>query len=44
MPSIVQPNTMVIGGCGNPMAQWINDNPLLALAGLAALAWLVARR
>ena len=42
MPQIVSSTPMVIAPpCDNSFASWVNDNPLLAIAGLAALAYLM---
>jgi hypothetical protein len=43
MPSIVNPAPAVVSApvCPNGFASWINDNPVLAMVGLAGLAYLL---
>jgi hypothetical protein len=42
MPSIIDTTPAVIAQpCADVMSSWVNDNPLLALLGLGALALLV---
>jgi len=44
MPQIVNttPAVLTQASCDNSFAQWVSDNPLLALAGLAAVAYVCA--
>ena len=43
LPSIVNPAPLDMGvpGCGGGVSGWVGDNPVLALVGLAALAYAV---
>lgn len=42
MPTIVNPAPAVIAPpCSNGLAEWVGDNTLLAVGGLALLAWMV---
>lgn len=46
MPSIVNPAPMNVAPvpCSNDFAQWVNDNPLIAVAGLAVVGYFLLNK